>query len=73
MATKAANKVSKDTEKPESGAPETSNDSPLIDQNDAPRITDFGLAGLSDEGITVWNLDDVTLPAANCRIANLVR
>ncbi|MBF0679788.1 MAG: RNA polymerase sigma factor RpoD [Devosia sp.] len=35
MATKAANKVSKDTEKPESGAPETSNDSPLIDQNDA--------------------------------------
>ncbi|MCW5720164.1 MAG: RNA polymerase sigma factor RpoD [Devosia sp.] len=35
MATKAANKVSKDTEKPEAGAPETSNDSPLIDQNDA--------------------------------------
>jgi len=35
MATKAANKVSKDTEKPESGAPETSNDGPLIDQNDA--------------------------------------
>ncbi|MBD8064051.1 RNA polymerase sigma factor RpoD [Devosia sp. PTR5] len=35
MATKAANKASKDTEKPESGAPETSNDSPLIDQNDA--------------------------------------
>ena len=35
MATKAANKVSKDTEKPDSGAPETSNDSPLIDQNDA--------------------------------------
>ncbi|ODT70022.1 MAG: RNA polymerase sigma factor RpoD [Pelagibacterium sp. SCN 63-23] len=35
MATKAANKVSKDTEKPESGAPEASNDSPLIDQNDA--------------------------------------
>src|SRR5690606_13517342 len=35
MATKAANKVSKDTEKPESGAAETSNDSPLIDQNDA--------------------------------------
>jgi len=35
MATKAANKAQKDTEKPESGAPETSNDSPLIDQNDA--------------------------------------
>ncbi|WIY54503.1 RNA polymerase sigma factor RpoD [Devosia sp. YIM 151766] len=35
MATKVANKVSKDTEKPESGAPETSNDGPLIDQNDA--------------------------------------
>ncbi|MHA6297511.1 RNA polymerase sigma factor RpoD [Devosia sp. CAU 1758] len=35
MATKAANKASKETEKPESGAPETSNDSPLIDQNDA--------------------------------------
>ncbi|KKB80074.1 RNA polymerase sigma factor RpoD [Devosia soli] len=35
MATKAANKASKETEKPESGAPEASNDSPLIDQNDA--------------------------------------
>ncbi|MBB4051763.1 RNA polymerase primary sigma factor [Devosia subaequoris] len=35
MATKAANKASKETEKPESGAPESSNDSPLIDQNDA--------------------------------------
>ncbi len=35
MATKAANKASKETEKPEAGAPETSNDSPLIDQNDA--------------------------------------
>ncbi|WP_375600083.1 RNA polymerase sigma factor RpoD [Devosia sp. Naph2] len=35
MATKAANKASKETEKPESGAAETSNDSPLIDQNDA--------------------------------------
>ena len=35
MATKAANKVSKDTEKPETGAVETSNDGPLIDQNDA--------------------------------------
>jgi RNA polymerase primary sigma factor len=35
MATKAANKAPKETEKPESGAPEASNDSPLIDQNDA--------------------------------------
>lgn len=35
MATKAANKASKETEKPEAGAPEASNDSPLIDQNDA--------------------------------------
>ena len=35
MATKAANKASKENEKPESGAPEASNDSPLIDQNDA--------------------------------------
>jgi RNA polymerase primary sigma factor len=35
MATKAANKNTKDTEKPEGAAPETSNDSPLIDQNDA--------------------------------------
>jgi RNA polymerase primary sigma factor len=35
MAIKAANKASKETEKPEAGAPETSNDSPLIDQNDA--------------------------------------
>src|SRR5690606_32649622 len=35
MATKAANKVQKDSEKPENGAAEHSNDSPLIDQNDA--------------------------------------
>ncbi|MFC3703351.1 RNA polymerase sigma factor RpoD [Devosia honganensis] len=35
MATKAANKAGKDTEKPEVGATESSPDSPLIDQNDA--------------------------------------
>jgi len=35
MATKAATKTTKDTEKPETGAAETTNDSPLIDQNDA--------------------------------------
>ena len=35
MATKAAPKTTKDTEKPESGAPEATNDSPLLDLSDA--------------------------------------
>ncbi|MGV8854504.1 MAG: RNA polymerase sigma factor RpoD [Devosia sp.] len=35
MATKAATKTTKDNEKPESGAPEATNDSPLLDINDA--------------------------------------
>ncbi|HEY8574952.1 MAG TPA: RNA polymerase sigma factor RpoD [Devosia sp.] len=35
MATKAAPKTTKETEKPESGAPEATNDSPLLDINDA--------------------------------------
>jgi RNA polymerase primary sigma factor len=35
MATKAAPKTTKDTEKPESGAPEAANDSPLLDLSDA--------------------------------------
>ncbi|MCR6669971.1 RNA polymerase sigma factor RpoD [Devosia ginsengisoli] len=35
MATKAAPKTTKDTEKPETGAPEATNDSPLLDLSDA--------------------------------------
>jgi RNA polymerase primary sigma factor len=35
MATKAATKTTKDTEKPEAGAPEATNDSPLLDLSDA--------------------------------------
>jgi len=35
MATKAATKTTKDNEKPESGAPEATNDSPLLDISDA--------------------------------------
>ena len=35
MATKAATKTTKDNEKPEAGAPEATNDSPLLDQSDA--------------------------------------
>src|SRR5215217_1632444 len=35
MATKAAPKTTKETEKPEGGAPEATNDSPLLDVNDA--------------------------------------
>ena len=35
MATKAAPKTTKETEKPESGAPEATNDSPLLDLSDA--------------------------------------
>ena len=35
MATKAAPKTTKDTEKPEAGAPEATNDSPLLDLSDA--------------------------------------
>jgi RNA polymerase primary sigma factor len=35
MATKAAPKTTKETEKPEAGAPEATNDSPLLDVNDA--------------------------------------
>ncbi|KQX40119.1 RNA polymerase subunit sigma [Devosia sp. Root436] len=35
MATKAAPKTTKDTEKPEAGAPEATNDSPLLDISDA--------------------------------------
>ncbi|KKC37337.1 RNA polymerase sigma factor RpoD [Devosia epidermidihirudinis] len=35
MATKAATKTTKDNEKPEAGAPEATNDSPLLDVNDA--------------------------------------
>jgi RNA polymerase primary sigma factor len=35
MATKAASKTSKETEKPEAGTPETANDSPLLDLSDA--------------------------------------
>ena len=35
MATKAAPKTSKETEKPEAGAPEATNDSPLLDISDA--------------------------------------
>ncbi|HUH75932.1 MAG TPA: RNA polymerase sigma factor region1.1 domain-containing protein, partial [Devosia sp.] len=35
MATKAATKTTKDNEKPESGAPEATNDSPLLDLSDA--------------------------------------
>ena len=35
MATKAAPKTTKETEKPEAGAPEATNDSPLLDISDA--------------------------------------
>jgi RNA polymerase primary sigma factor len=35
MATKAATKTTKETEKPEAGAPEATNDSPLLDLSDA--------------------------------------
>jgi RNA polymerase primary sigma factor len=35
MATKAASKTTKDTEKPEAGTPEATNDSPLLDLSDA--------------------------------------
>jgi RNA polymerase primary sigma factor len=35
MATKAAPKTTKETEKPEAGAPEATNDSPLLDLSDA--------------------------------------
>src|SRR5688572_33286180 len=35
MATKAATKTTKENEKPEAGAPEATNDSPLLDLSDA--------------------------------------